>query len=273
MREPGEDREEDRAGSQIAPWESPVDFRSVKEPTWAAFPIAASGCITDLVASPKAGKSTLVHAAVASILRGSDWLGGKTEKGAVVIVTEEAPVTYRVSLARAGLLHDADAAAGLSILRRHAANSLSWDELVYEAFRRCDEVGARLLVVDTLPGCAGLAAEAEQDSGAAIAAYRPVRSGAKTRPNLAIICIRHARKAGGTALDAGRGSSAWQGEADILAYLHRSDEDMTSTVRVIELAARVDTPARVVVDRTRGIYRLIEGRPEEEQECSMSRTY
>ena len=59
------------------------------------------------------------------------------------------------------------------------------------AIARAREIGARLLIVDTLPGLAGLKGDAENSAGHAIAALRPLQEA--DAPGLARLVIRHTR--------------------------------------------------------------------------------
>jgi hypothetical protein len=86
----------------------------------------------------------------------------------------------------------------------------SWQSIMENAVAKCGEVGARVLVVDTISQFAQLAGDKENNAGDVLEVYRPLQEAAAK--GLAVISVRHERKSGGDVANAGRGSSAFAGE-------------------------------------------------------------
>ena len=117
---------------------------------------------------PKVGKSTLALALVRAIRSDAGtFLGRRVRQTNVVYLSEEGGST---------LLHKLPADdPGLHILTRdNAYPRPSWPELISAAVDRALAVGAELLVVDTFPYWAALAAEREKDAGAVQEAMEPL---------------------------------------------------------------------------------------------------
>jgi len=102
-------------------------------------------------------------------------------------------------------------------------------------------------MIDTLPGLAGLQGDAENSAGHAIAALRPLQEA--NAPDLAKLVIRHTRKSGGDLVEAGRGSSAFAGEADVLVSMSQP-QGARPTVRRLEAIGRFEAiPPVLTVER------------------------
>ena len=72
---------------------------------------------------------------------------------------------------------------------------------------------------------------------------------------LAIIVVRHERKAGGDVGDSGRGSSAFGGAVDIVMAVRRADRGAAANVRVIHALSRFDeTPETLGIELTQHGY-------------------
>ncbi len=229
-----------------------ASFRTAAEIT-AALPDAvewcwrcyvARGAITELVGQAKAaGKTTLLLHAARAILDGDEFLGQPTERTPVVLLTEQPPVSLRAVLERTGL----DQRADLRILLWRDARASSWRDVVAAAVEVCRELGAALLLVDTLPAFAGIRGEAENDAGAALAALEPLQVAAAD--GLAVVVVRHERKGGGDVGESARGSSAFTGAVDIVLRLARQQNPVRPTVRVLSALSRFDeTPAEILVE-------------------------
>src|SRR5450756_1466972 len=79
------------------------------------------------------------------------------------------------------------------------AAGVPWPGIIGAAAAKCREIGARLLVVDTLPQFAGLRGDAENNSGDALEAIGPLQLLAAD--GFAILVTRHDRKSGGEQLE------------------------------------------------------------------------
>ena len=212
---------------------------------YVAAPYFAKGCITNVIARVKMGKTTFMVALVAAKVHGGSFLGEVLEQGPVVYLTEERPATFRKALQRAGIDNDPNT----YICYRSAVTDKEWAEIVTLARAQCKAVGAELLVVDTVPRWARVADDDENDGGAARAAMEPLERAAAE--GLAVACGFHARKSGGNAADALAGSREWSGSADVILQITKpSGGGHEPTVREIESEGRLDLPNdRVLIER------------------------
>ena len=173
---------------------------------WIVEPYVARGSITDLVSAAKdAGKTTLLLAMVHCVLDGQDFLGRPTTQSKVVYLTEERRPTFREALKRVGLLGRED----LTILFWQHAWGFSFSQIVGRASEECSDVGAGLLIVDTINQFAGFQREDENHSRPVLEAMQPLQHAAGD--SLAVVMGRLERKAGGRVGKSGRGSAAFTG--------------------------------------------------------------
>jgi hypothetical protein len=212
--------------------------------TWIVPSWVAAGSITEITGKAKtAGKTTFVLSAVASILRGEPFLGQATQRVRVVYLSEERPATFRVALKRAGLLGAKD----LHVLFWGNAVGVPWSEVVARAAQQQD--GPGVLVVDTVGQFSGMTGDQENSSAAALEVLAPLQEVAAQ--GHAVIVVRHERKGGGAVGEAGRGSSAYTGAADIVVSIRRLEGRAPLTRRVLHALSRFDeTPETLVIERT-----------------------
>ncbi len=224
--------------------------RDTEQVEWVIPWYAVLGAITLLIGLAKeTGKTTFVLRAVHSVLTGGTFLGQDVQQGAVVYLTEERPSTFRRALLRAGLQIDEQ----LRVLLWQDAAALPWPETMKLVAAECRRVGARLLVVDTLPQWAGLIGDAENSAGEVLEALVPLQRIAAE--GVAIVINVHSRKGGLAEL--ARGSSALAGVVDILMQL-RPDARLGDNVRVIEALGRIEeTPRERAVELTRKGYEVL----------------
>jgi RecA-family ATPase len=182
-------------------------------PEWIAEPVVARSCISDLVAGPKVGKTTLVLALADAVSEGRLFLGKPTSRTRVLYLTEERGPTFRAALERVGIAGD-----DFRIVLRQAGAGMKWSEVMEDATAQALDMGAGLLVVDSLADWAALQGDSENSSGAVLEALRPIQAAAAS--GLAVILSRHDRKGPAAELgEAGRGSNATAGACDILMSL------------------------------------------------------
>jgi hypothetical protein len=217
---------------------------------WFAPGYVAAGAVTELVGKVKAaGKTTFITHAVRAIAAGTPFLDQPTTQTGVVYLTEQSPTTFRVALGRAGLLESDN----VVVLPWRDAAHVAWAEVVQAAVTECRRRGHRLLIVDTLPRFAGLRGDAENNAGDADAAMAPLQLAAAD--GLAVVVVRHERKAGGDVGESGRGSSAFGGAVDIVLALRRGEGATRPTIRVLHTLSRFDeTPGELVVELTHDGY-------------------
>src|SRR5262249_42766711 len=141
----------------------------------------------------------------------------------------------------------------LKLRRRFSPPLHSWPATVREAVAEARQIGARVLIVDTLPQFAGLSGDEENSSGAALAAVQPLQLAAAE--GFAIIVGRHERKGGGRVGESGRGSSAFTGAFEIILALQRAEGQGRKSIRILSGLSRFDeTPASLVIDRVGNSY-------------------
>ena len=217
-----------------------------EETDWLVEEYVARGSITDLIGAAKeAGKTRLLTALSHAVIEGIPFLGRPTRPSKVVYLTEERKPSFKEALSRAGLLGDPD----FTILFWQYAWGESFSSIIRRACQECDRLGAHLLVVDTINQFAGFKDEDENHSGPVLKALRPLQEAAGD--GLAVIIGRHANKAGGGVVTAGRGSSAFTGAADIELLLQRPGGNARDTVRELHALSRFsETPDLLVIELT-----------------------
>ena len=218
---------------------------------WIARPWTARGAITEVDGKIKAaGKTTFLSHKVACVVDGKPFMGQPTTKTKVLWLTEQSPATFRKVLERASLTDRDD----VFIVHWKDAIGMEWADVARAATEKALEVGAGLLVVDTLGQFAGIKGDGENSAGAAQEAMQPLLEAAAK--GLAVEFTRHERKGGGEVGESGRGSSAFGGAVDVIMTLRRGEGNTRPTVRIIESLSRYDeTPDKVVVELTDGGYR------------------
>lgn len=207
----------------------------------------AAGDVGSLEGPPKIGKTTVARELAVAVATGTSFIGLAVKRGPVLYCSEERAGTVREGFMRAGGLEVAD----LHVMLLHDAWRLNWAERVEEITEHCRRLGIVFVVEDTLSKWAGLVGEMEQSSGAAMEVMGPLQRLAAT--GVAILVIRHERKSGGATGEAGRGSSAFAGDLDVILSLRKVTGEKTR--RKLEAIGRHDaTPDEVVIDLVDGEY-------------------
>jgi putative DNA primase/helicase len=213
---------------------------------WVVQPWVAKGSITELDGKIKYGKTTAAMAMCKAAVTGTPFLGVPTGKTKVVYLTEQPSRSFREALRRAGLLDSDD----LHCLFWHDTRHLNWKQIVGMAALYAGDIGANLLVVDTLAWWAGLRGEAENSTGEAQEAMAALAEAAGQR-ELGVLVLRHDRKSGGEVGDSGRGASAFGGSVDVILDLKRPEGNTNPKLRVIHSLSRFDeTPDKLVIELT-----------------------
>jgi hypothetical protein len=213
--------------------------------TWHAYGLLGGGLITELDGKVKqSGKTTLALAMVRSILAGQEFLGLETVYAPIVYLSEQSGPSFKRNLKRAGLLGRAD----LHVLLWNRAIGQRWDYVVDQARLRAREVGAKVLIVDTLSQWSGIRGDSENSSGAAMVVMEPVQQAAAD--GLAVLLCRHDRKSGGDVGDSGRGSSAYAGAVDVVMHLQRTPAGLGhERQRLLEGISRFEeTPTNLMIE-------------------------
>jgi hypothetical protein len=215
------------------------------EVNWLVRGYVAQGAITLLTGRAKAsGKSTFVSHMLARVLDGHHFLCQVTQKTGVVYLTEERD-TFTEVLKRSGLLGRSE----FRFLRYDPARDATFAEQVAAARQVAKEIGAKILVVDTIAQFLALRGDTENEAGAALEALKPLQEAA--REGLAVIAVHHEKKGSSDVGDGGRGSSAFAGAVDIIVSLRRPEGQTSPGVRVLHALSRFPaTPTVQYVELT-----------------------
>lgn len=228
-----------------------------QEIVWIARGLVAKGSITELGAKVKTGKTTLIMAMVEAVVDGLTFLGQPTFRTPVVYLTEQPPVSFREAMQRARLLGRKD----FAVLSFTETRNVEWPQVAAAAAAECKNIGASLLVVDTLSQFARLTGDRENNSGDALEAMQPLQQAASD--GIGVVLVRHERKSGGDVGDSGRGSSAFAGAVDIVLSLRKSEGNSGKNRRVLQSLSRFsETPNDLVIELTDGGYIAIGERRE-----------
>lgn len=209
--------------------------------------VLARGAVTLLAAAAKCGKSWILYGWLGSICRGIPWLGNKPLGRPVraLVVSEEPRFVVRRRLRQYGVT------SGVDILTiEKMPGGAPWREIVDAAERRAGEVGAEIVIFDTISTLAGI--PDENDNSAVNAALIPV-VGMARRANVAAGVIHHARKDGGEGNDVIRGGSAFQAVPDCIVVVRRVG-GKGSRKRSLDVSGRFpeSPPDLVVVEYVKG---------------------
>src|SRR5205814_1394055 len=127
---------------------------------------------------------------------------------------------------------------------------LSWNDVVEDTFAFAVDIGAVLIIIDTLSQLARIRGDDENSSGRALAALEPLQLGADLH-QISVLLSFHDRKGGGEVGESGRGSSAYAGAVDIIMHLDRPGGNFAPTIRRIDALSRFEaTPPTLHVELT-----------------------
>ena len=205
---------------------------------WLAEPFVAARAITDLHGPAKDGKTTFLLALAAAVAQGTEFLGRRCEKAPVIYVSEQTAGTLNKSASRALALVD-----GLHVLTVESTFGRQLGEIAPFLRAECRRLGARLVIIDTLGSVAGLGGDADNQSGVARDIYRVLRG--FSVDGVAVVVVRHSRKARGSITQTAAGSVAFSGEADQLVRFMRPTEN--SDVRTVEVVGRLSDSEALTV--------------------------
>jgi hypothetical protein len=184
------------------------------------------GVLVDLHGDPKAGKSTLLAHLVRAVLLGGEFFGQKVTKTKVIWFTEQPRPTFAPLLHAAGLHAHPD----LLVLHHHEVLGHEWPDRVTGLVKVAKQQEAAVLIIDTFTKLAGVRGEDENKAGSMLTALDELE--AAKAAGLAVVLVRHDRKSRGGVIDAGRGSNAVAGEADIIYQLVREAKDAPNVRRL-----------------------------------------
>lgn len=230
------------------PFRKASSYHDVPPVTWLARPWIVQGSITEIIGTQKdAGKTTMImRGLVAAILTGGTFLGQRVMKGPVIYFTENPPIVVRKDLEKAGIMDHPD----LYMLQWHDVPGTDWKTLMTKLRADVKELGAVLVVVDTLSHFALGIGESENDTNVAIEIVKPLIRLASE--GVSVLTVRHEPKVSGRSpAKAGRGASAFSGAVDIVLRLRRKGGAVRPGIRILEGRGRFEeTPEETIIELT-----------------------
>lgn len=206
---------------------------AVADRSWDLAPYTAPGLITLLAAAPKAGKSTLMGHYAHAKVTGAPFLGQELDAAPVLLAAPDE--------------------AWVEIVRRQQWLGTPGEDLyvwvgpaptVPAIARKAEEIGAGLVIVDTIGRVAGI--QDENDNAAWINWWS--KADPYIRGSSSSWCfVHHTRKGGGTHGEAIRGASALFGSVDIAISLHRHPEDFRQRIVRVE-GSRLEWAEDLVIE-------------------------
>jgi hypothetical protein len=171
----------------------------------------------------KGGKTTFWCHAIAAGARGENHAGSATEPAKYLYLTEQGN-NFAEALRNSGLERYPN---HISVVQFKDVSAVGWEQLIKKARAEAKQRNLDALIVDTFTVFARLKGSEENDSGA-IAERMRVLGLVAQRYNIGMVLIRHAGKDGTP-----RGSSAFEGVADICVTIARPEGRHAPTVRKI----------------------------------------
>lgn len=192
---------------------------------WIVEDILARGALTDFYGPAKrGGKTTFWCHAIAAGARGDDIAGFGTTRARYLYLTEQGS-NFALSLEASGLLECPDY---ISVVQFKDVSSFQWKSLITNAAQECKALGFDALVVDTFAKFAKLKGSEENEAGPVLDRMRLLALQAQ-KHDIGIAMVRHAGKDGKA-----RGSSAFEGEADIVVGISRPEGNHRPNIRKLE---------------------------------------
>jgi hypothetical protein len=232
--------------NELLPLKTPKEIVEAAQDStdWIVEGILARGEITDLAGKAKhSGKTTFINHMLKAVISGDEFIGLTTRKAKVLYLTEQGN-NFANALKKSGLEDEQDALCIVQYRDLHGKNS-RWNILINAATKVCNREGFEVLVVDTFAGLSGLRGTEENNVGDILEKMAPLKAAAQ-KDDLAVIVARHAGKDG-----KGRGSSIFEGEADIVLTLGRPEGNHKETARVLEgIGRHDDIPAKITIELT-----------------------
>ena len=198
---------------------------------WVVPRLAARGIVTLLAGEWKtAGKTTLLISAVNAVLHGGEFLGQPASPGKVLYLYEGPATEFRQNDFAHQLEHE-----NFTLVPQDENAGRTWAETIEYAERRCLELPASWLVIDTKTAWMSGDGEEENQAGFARAA---MNSFAQLKlANVAITVAAHPTKAAASLAKMVAGSGQWAAAAGRQVGLW-AHQDVTDTRRELESVGR-----------------------------------
>jgi hypothetical protein len=213
---------------------------------WIVKDFVAPGCYTEVIGVMKEGKSTLVCGLLRSLLLGDTFLGRECKQSRVLLLSEQVGLSLKATLTRGKI----EASDDLLTLTIASTFGIDWDVVADEAINIAESEGCAVIVVDTLGRLASMSEEDEAKSIAVLNPFLKARS-----LGIAVVFVRHGRKAGGAVNVAARGSGAITGEMDVCLQI-TATRGLTSHYRHLEIVSRFTDAGDAHLEYTDGTYKL-----------------
>jgi len=218
---------------------------------WIVHGILSAGQTTILSAHPKAGKTTLLAHMIRALGTGEQFLDRATRPCKVLVMSEEDEPTIADRIADLGI---GDYCAWYVRPFPVRPTKIQWQEWVAAVIQDCQEVGAEVVIIDTMSR--NLPISDENDATDVDNALQPLWE--LNRAGVAIVLVHHIRKsvaAGDDTITSSRGSIAFNGFAEIILNLSKINNDADSTQRHLSGDSRAShVPKDLVIDLVDGRY-------------------
>lgn len=200
-----------------------------KEVPWIIDNILARGEVTDIAGTAKySGKTTAICHAIAAGAKGRDFAGMATKPARYLYLTEQGN-NFADAIRDSGLVEFKD---HLQIIQYKDVAGRQWKDLYQKAAEKVVSLGFDAMVIDTSAKFSQFKDNQESESGAVGERMRHLAYLAQSF-DIGIVHIRHAGKNG-----QGRGSSLFDGEADVCILLKRPDGNHAKNIRKLEAIGR-----------------------------------
>jgi hypothetical protein len=199
-------------------WHSGAAMPAVAPVEWIAYPFAiVGGSGTHFIGRPKVAKTTYLMALCEAVISGSEFLGRPTVRMPVVYLSEQAAVTFHRQF-HPGLLGN----PGFHYALKPENPGWGWGDFVRLGVQKCEQVGSRLLIFDTVGKFARFSAESEY-SASQVRNTLDALDLAKGKGISTILAMHTNQKGADTETIVGTtsGSHAWDAEADLLLKVTR----------------------------------------------------
>jgi AAA domain len=197
-------------------WFTGADTPELVITNWIAYPLVASETRTLMVADPKAGKTTYLLAMAAAVSQGTDFLEQETIKQPVVYLSEQNHSTIFAQYPPR-LIGNAD----FHLLCYPHNFGKRWPEFIRGGVEKCQEVGSRIMIIDTAQKFAQLDEGKNNDDGAVGKVLDELDYAQAL--GISVIVAKHERKSGGNLSVSAAGSYAWTAWPDILIGIREVD--------------------------------------------------
>lgn len=200
-----------------------------REVPWLIENVLARGEVTDIAGLAKySGKTTAICHAIAAGAKGKEFAGMATKPAKYLYLTEQGN-NFTDALRDSGLDRYP---RYVEVVRYKNVAGMKWKEIYQNAAEDVKALGFDAMVIDTSAKFSQFKDNQESESGAVGERMRHLAQLAQTY-NIGIVHSRHAGKNG-----MGRGSSLFEGEADVCILLKRPDGNHAKNIRKLEAIGR-----------------------------------